>query len=183
MNLDAERILKTQVAKHFQIEKYIWLIDNLQNINIASDKDGFQKKYNGFWNVRSDSNWRDSYFEYFESVKDKAPSFEKIIMDLNVKLKGRIEPSFSSKMLATIDPGRPIWDSRVLVRLGYKDDWKGDNSIDNANSIYKRICGWYAEYFETAEMKRNIEIFDSYLPEYKDRISAVKKIDYLLWGM
>lgn len=184
---DAEGILKSQITAHFQIEKYLWLTDNVRRIDVAHDKDGFQKKYNGFWNVRCNSDWRREYYAYFESVKDKSPTFEQIITDLNTRLTGRLEPSFSSKLLATIDPNRPVWDSRVLRILFDSIPaiglWERNKTLDAAVNVYDDICTWYEEFMLTLEARRCIEIFDSYLSEYMNKISTVKKIDYLLWGM
>ena len=52
-------------------------------------------------------------------MKRVRPSFEEILVYIHEHVSNSsIEPSFSSKMLATIDRDKPIWDSRVLIALG-----------------------------------------------------------------
>lgn len=95
---------------------------------------------------------------------------------------GNVEASFSSKMIATIDPEKPILDQYVLQNLGL--ELKGKNpreKIGNAVEIYHRIEAWYAEYLKTDEALENIAEFDRWLPSYA-WITDVKKIDYLLWS-
>ena len=95
---------------------------------------------------------------------------------------GNIEASFSSKMIATIAPNKPIWDQYVLQNLGL--ELKGKNSrerVENAILIYDRIETWYRDYLATEEARRNIVEFDRWLPSYS-WIPEIKKIDYLLWS-
>ena len=146
--------------------------------DLSSDAD-FQKLFNGFYNVRKGDIWRKEYYSLFHSVKNSTPSFQYIITELKNRV-GTVEASFSSKMLATINPTMPIWDSRVLESLGLTKDWNKEHSINNAMSIYNNICDWYSDYLKSSEAEANVFVFDAWFPEYKD-ISDVKKIDYLLW--
>lgn len=92
------------------------------------------------------------------------------------------EASFASKMLATLNPDKPIWDSRVLKFLGLKPVGKSDSDRqDSIIEIYGKIEGWYKEYLKTAEARENIRIFDEMLPGYS-WLSDTKKIDYIIWG-
>ena len=94
---------------------------------------------------------------------------------------GNIEASFSSKMIATIDSDKPIWDQYVL-QMGL--ELKGKNPrerVENAILIYDRIERWYKDYLTTEEARKNIKEFDRWLPSYS-WIPDIKKIDYLLWS-
>lgn len=95
---------------------------------------------------------------------------------------GNIEASFSSRMIATIDSDKPIWDQYVLQNLGL--ELKGKNPrerVENAILIYDRIERWYKDYLTTEEARKNIKEFDRWLPSYS-WIPDIKKIDYLLWS-
>ena len=94
-----------------------------------------------------------------------------------------MEASFSSKMLATIDASRPVWDKYVLQNLGLELTGKTPNEkLDNAVALYRQIERWYSEYLGTYEARENIDTFNRMLPDYK-WVSDVKKIDCLLWSM
>ena len=121
------------------------------------------------------------YYRLFERAKQHHFSFADVIGSLYVET-GNVEASFSSKMIATIDPEKPIWDQYVLQNLGL--ELKGKNpreKIGNAVEIYHQIGEWYAEYLKTDEARENIAEFDRWLPSYA-WITDVKKIDYLLWS-
>ena len=95
---------------------------------------------------------------------------------------GNVEASFTSKMIATLDPNRPIWDSIVLERLGLR--LKGTTAkakLENAVGVYESIEGWYADYLATEDAARNIALFDVLLPDYA-WLTPVKKVDFLLWS-
>lgn len=95
---------------------------------------------------------------------------------------GNVEASFSSKMIATINPENPIWDQYVLQNLGLVLNGKNPRErIENAIEIYDRIKTWYSDYLLTEEALKNIAEFDRWLPSYS-WIPAIKKIDYLLWS-
>ncbi len=96
--------------------------------------------------------------------------------------------SFATKLLATVDDSRPIYDSKVKISLGL-DDVTGNGveaKIDNALQIYNRLFEFYndsgnndLEFFK----ERCVEIFDRSFEEYKGYVSREKKIDFALWVM
>ena len=107
--------------------------------------------------------------------------FSQIITALFLET-GNVEASFSSKMLATIDPAKPIWDQYVLQNLDLELTGKTQKEkLKNAILLYGAIEKWYLDYLTTAEARENLKAFDLLLPEY-EWISDVKKIDCLLWS-
>ncbi|MCH5266157.1 MAG: hypothetical protein J1F02_09675 [Lachnospiraceae bacterium] len=104
------------------------------------------------------------------------------------KESGKIEVSFVSKLMATIDPQLPIWDKYVLINLGKIAEWEKFRSADaeerikEASKIYAYIKCWYKSFIEDDYGKLCIAKFDEALPAYRDKLTDIKKIDYLLWG-
>ena len=165
------------------IAKYCELIHLASETNVAENKD-FQKAFTAFYMLRRDDSWREYYFQLFEEMKNRraALSFGEIQLRLYLHCD-QIESSFSSKMLATLDPEVPMWDSYVLKKLGFK--LKGKNKglrLSQAVVLYDNICSWYHEFLQTEEARSMIEAFDQAFPEYT-RITQIKKIDFLIWGM
>lgn len=66
-------------------------------------------------------------------------AFEDVLREMN-EFTGNVEASFTSKMIATLHPDRPIWDSLVLARLGLR--LKGTTAqakLENAVEVYGQI--------------------------------------------
>lgn len=165
------------------IAKYCDLLQWSSTVNVAEDKD-FQTAFTAFFRLRRDSKWREHYFSLFERQKKRGinVSFGEILLRL-FKQCGQIEASFSSKMLATINPEMPIWDSIVLKNLGFKIKGKTkEEKFSNAVVLYDDICKWYQQFKKTDEAKRMLESFDLAFSEYR-HISETKKIDFMLWAM
>lgn len=176
ITLDASAILQSQLARGLGLDRYA----DIMNGDPASL--GFQRSFNGYYRIRRNEEWRQHYYGLFCKAKYSNYTFAQIITEL-YRLTGNVEASFSSKMLATIDSSKPVWDQYVLHNLGLKLTAKSqDEKLDNAIAIYGQIEGWYADYLSSSEAKNNIEIFDQLLPDYS-WISKTKKIDCLLWSM
>ena len=148
----------------------------------------FRKLFNGFYKIRQKSQeWYDKYYELLEKQKNEQRTFEEILIQLN-NVKPSVEVSFTSKLIATINPDMPIWDQYVLRNLGLMDEWTKCNAdskeerIKKAVEIYEKIQALYLEFQLSDEGKKCIEVIDEVLPQYADRITNTKKIDYILWS-
>lgn len=106
ISFDVAKVFQDRLASSMGLDKYQYIMGQVNSTNIAIDID-FQRTFNGFYIVRRNEDWRKCYYEYFESIKNGSPTFESIITYL-YECTGNIEPSFSSKMLATIFPEKPI---------------------------------------------------------------------------
>ena len=52
--------------KAWKIEDYIYIMENLRHVNVFFDDD-FHKKYNSFYKVRRNADWRKIYFNFLEN--------------------------------------------------------------------------------------------------------------------
>ena len=165
--------------------------------NIAEDTD-YQKNFTNYYRVRRDGVWLQEFYRFFEKNKNnKEITFEEIIRhlsdiehavaetDKNTTGKAKtVEASFASKMLATINPNHPVWDSQVLRCLGIKidDTLDYDTKIKRCIKIYQQIEEEIAEFIESAEGKQCIDLFDETFPSCRD-FSSYKKVDFYLWNL
>ena len=87
-------------------------------------------------------------------------------------------------MLASIDENMPIWDSKVLDRIGIKSSNKrGQQKLEETIELYDVIVQWYSDLkANKASYNEYITSFDSRFPDYSS-ISDTKKIDFILWAM
>ena len=178
-------IIEEAVKKNrdaFEVNKYLEIMDAIRNNKSIK---GTESAFLSFYRIRGkDKTWIENYF----SVMDNFLAFQKEITIedvLNNLPHDRIEMSYASKMLATIDDTKPIYDKWVRYALMI-----GDFDSDYAKSkgwkidIYKRILNFYENEHNKYFRNQAVSIYDSLVKEEKHRsISRTKKIDYVLWSM
>lgn len=160
------------------LKKYQWIMDALHKVNVADDE-AFQKSFNGFYRVRQrNADFYQCYYTYMERQKNNAAlTFREVLTDL-YRQTGRMEASFSSKLLATVRPEMPIWDAMVLKNLGLKaPPTYARDRLDKIVSVYDAICQWY----ETDKARGYAELIDRLFPGTD--LTATKKADFILWQM
>lgn len=165
--------------------------------DIATDVD-FQKNFNNYYRVRRDTDWLREFYLFFELNKNnKDITFEEILRHLsnlehNVRKTAKnptgkaktAEASFASKMLATINPNHPIWDSQVLHSLNIEVDGAlcHEDKIEACIRIYQRIEAEIAAFIASDNGQQCIALFDKEFPSCKG-FSDYKKIDFYLWNL
>lgn len=78
----------------------------------------------------------------------------------------------------------PIWDSRVQSIL--KFNIQGNTREERKKSIidiYDCMEETYKLYLESAEGKRNIELFDRIVGHKYPSLSQMRKLDFMIWGL
>lgn len=183
VSIDGIGALEAALSKGLGLDGYEYIMENVWKTDVSKDKD-FQRRYNYFYKVRRNQDWRDGFYRVFEESKGRCDevTFEDILRDIYGFSK-TIEASFSSKMLATINPNHPIWDSQALKILGIKVIGKSaQEKLDFIISAYDEMERWYADYLKTENAKENIKVWDRMLPHHRG-LSPVKKIDYMLWTL
>ena len=179
--IDAKKVIETRIAESMGFEKYKHILEIVQKTDVSTDLD-FQRSFNGFCRVRRNAEWRKAYYDLFERVNKSNPSFEYIIRTM-YEATGNIEASFSSKMLAMINPEMPIWDRYVVQNLCL--NMKGKTKEDQlkcAINLYDQMISWYDGFLQTENGRECISEFDRILPGYV-WMSDVKKIDFYLWSI
>ncbi len=161
--------------------KYSRIMSKINEIDVSKDKI-FQKEYNGFYRMRQRKpEYYIDYFEFMEKHKNQDLSYEEVLKHFYDRF-GRIEASFSSKLLASINPDMPVWDEFVLQNLQFKKPTQYDKDrLKKTIKLYDRICQWYNDFLNTEEADKIISLIDSMYP--KNNLTKVKKIDLILWQM
>ena len=180
-NLNVEAIFKNQ-DKLSRLEKGIGQYASIMREPIDPSSEEFQRVFSSFYRVRRNEEWRRKFYDFFATVaRDRHYTFEQILREL-FKRTDRVEASFSSKMLATIDPTKPIWDRLVCEFIfGHGITLTGtpEKKIDKALELYGKIEKWYAENIPKAtDLLRK---FDQKFSAHST-IKPTKKIDFLIWS-
>ena len=171
-------ILQREVTKK-GIKKYVNIMNLFSKVNISEDKN-FQKTFTGFYRIRRNEQFRKEYYDLMQKYKFKNVSFEEILTEL-YKF-GKLEASFTSKLIATIDHNLPIWNKYVLDYFNIEPpsrEYTDKERIKLACNIYDRIQGEYKKIIETDNGKLMIKLFDEY--NKRNNLSSVKKIDFIIW--
>lgn len=180
ISINVQEII-TKTGNKFGFEKYAYIMQTFPTIDVSVDR-YFQKKFNGFYRVRRNIYWQNVYYTLLERCKTTPMSFEDVLYTL-FKQTGRIEASFSSKLLHTVNSDMPIWDKYVLEKFGKRVTGKTkEERLQNTVRIYKEITDWYTTFLATPEAQTHIRQLNAFIPNYL-WISPTKKIDFLLWQM
>lgn len=182
LKIDLNEALANLRERYSGIERYVSIISGVEDVDISKDT-AFQKEFSYFFRVRRNASWKEIYYGLFESYKSDANlSFEKVLCEI-YRQTGRIEASFSSKLIASLDPSMPIWDSIVLSKLQLVPPKGTDKElrIEKTIAMYESIVDWYRDFLKSEKAKEWICAFDKEFPEFVE-LSDVKKIDFILWG-
>lgn len=152
MDFDVNKLFQDRLASSIGLDKYQYIMQKVRKINVSSNVE-FQKMFNAFYKVRRNEEWRKIYYEFFEQIKTETPTFAEIITYM-YETTGYVEASFSSKMLATLCPEKPIWDKHVIHNLNIKLNGKNcQEKLENAIARYADIENWYKDFLKLIRRK------------------------------
>ncbi len=166
-----------------QLSRYERLQRGLLTINVAEDRQ-YQATFNGYYRMqRRTQDWYSFFFSVLEREKrNHAITFTQILEEV-YRSKRRVEPSFSSKLVATIRPDKPMYDKYVRENLSL--------TIPRPNEPAERRVHKYVEVYSSLEAQMteliHSQVFQELKRRFDDRFPAhshftdTKKLDLLLW--
>lgn len=162
---------------------YHWLQDNLRTRNVAIDQE-YRKRYGHYYGMRFVSNeYRERYFQMMEDLKNiPGVSFREISQQLYL-VDQKHEFSFISKLLHTIDPSCPIYDSRVARVLGITRYPKNDfqKVLKRDEGILDKLRNVYHQLETDSRLTELLIQIDQRTPDKP--MSIEKKLDFILWAL
>lgn len=160
------------------LAKYQWIQHRVWSCDVRHDTT-FQRKFKGFYRVRRGDAWCGHYFALLEEAKARSVPFERALHTLH-ETSGRLEASFASKLVATIDPSLPVVDRFVLENMGLRLPYQYAKDREARTvRLYEALRGRYDELARSATGRRIVERYDHAFPEAG--VSTLKKIDLVLW--
>jgi hypothetical protein len=162
------------------IGRYLAIMELFLETDVSTDKD-FQRRFNGFYRIRQrPPEWYEEYYSYMQNQKNQKPTFSNVLRHLYSTLR-RYEPSFSSKLVATIDATLPVWDSVVLGHASLKSPlYTSKNKVHQAEMVYNKLEMWHRVLMKSDQGTLILQTFRDMVLEH-DKISDLKKIDFVLW--
>ncbi len=178
--LNVKELLALPAAHNLKLDQYRWLIKQVHECDAAKDK-AFQTAFKSYWAYKKfDKDWQPLVFEAIEYAKSQEdPLFEEILRRLSID---DVQKSPASKILATLNPNYPAWDTRISKALGILEpEGKGlEAKILDAVVKYQNLQEWYRAFLASPEGKQVLEELSEARPEMDD-LNPMKRIDILLW--
>ena len=97
-------------------------------------------------------------------------------------MAGRVEASFASKLIATLDPSQPVIDSKVfrILRLSLPPRTETtDRRIDGVVARRDELASGYAAFLKTETGRFLVRRFREQYP--RTGLTEVKMLDLILW--
>lgn len=149
--------------------------------DFSKDKE-FQKSFNGYYLAGpKDQLWYETFYKLFQEARMNNYTFEDVLFKF-YKETGRVELSFCSKMIHTLNPTMPIIDQYILWKFGFNTKTDFKNNPELAILVYEDICEQYKNHMDDNAVVDVLNRFDNDFPEFSD-IEKIKKLDTIFWSL
>lgn len=174
-------ILHKITASH--VQRYLRLQRDLPKVNVAEDDD-YQRCFNGFYRIqRKPPDWYAFFFRLLQREKSNAAlSFGRVLETLH-REHGHVEPSFSSKLVATVNPDMPVYDRFVRENLELKVPTRSLSAVERIagfENLHHELQERMGALVRRAEFRTLRAAFDEKFPGAVD-ITDIKVLDFFLW--
>lgn len=132
--LDLDKVNKNIIKEGLQ--KYLYIIKEFSSLNEPTRE--FTRRFNNFYRIRQGSKFYETFYSLMFQYKNKNVEFGDILKILFKEI-GKVESSYTSKLLHTINPNKPIWDKFVLMNLGLKQNTNSKDKINYSINTYSKI--------------------------------------------
>jgi hypothetical protein len=178
INLTSLQVSQSLSTLERSLRQYIWLQKRFNEKRRIDSDIEFQTKFNGYYRVRRSAKWRAAFYALMTEARECHPDFVSVLRDLH-KLTGRVEPSFASKLVATVDSQFPVIDSVILSNLNLKLPYRDiPDRTQKINDFYIGLCEIFDRYLLSEPGKTVVSEFRSKFP--LANISPTKMLDLVL---
>src|SRR3989338_9395340 len=158
MRLEPKKIREALSRIKKGLGQYLWIQEEFDKRDASRNRE-FQRAFNAFYRVRRNSEWQKEFYQLLEANKKKKMNFGSVLLAL-YKKTGRMDSSFASKLVATINPEMPVIDKVVCKNLGLKlPSAKAKNRELKIIELYQTLAKEFSEFLKTENGKYLIEEF------------------------
>jgi hypothetical protein len=176
--LSSEQVARALPRVSVGLAKYTWLQSELPRRDVSRDPE-FQRRFGGFYRVRRGADWRIAFYQLLEQSKSSPVSFIDALKSLHVST-GRVEASFASKLVATLDHDQPVIDSVVLGNLGLRLPASGSaDRFAEIGGLHSQLRELFVSYLASDPGRELVGEFRCAYPDA--RVSEIKMLDLVLW--
>ena len=173
------------------VAQYLWLRENIQKADLAPSSE-FRRRFIRFYQVRGlVGKHPDVLFNFLGDVRDRnpLPPFADAIAEFAERLhettkdkKLRAEASFTSKVLATLDPDLPVIDKSLLDHFGLRIHRHKKDRMVEAARVYDELHINMRNHIQSRWWSEARRRFNERFPSEAARITDMKALDFLIWG-
>ena len=161
------------------VSEYDWLQKRLPTHNVAEDHE-YRLGFKGFYfkDAGVNDRYQDSYFKILEREKgNPSVSFKETLNELPELPIDTPSPSYTSKLVATVNPNRPVWNSNVSECLrNHGLGMKRNSHVED----YRRLVETTGALVENPAFATLRTSFDDTFSCFAD-FTDMKKLDFYLW--
>lgn len=161
---------------------YSCLQKRLQKTSVATDL-SYQSTYGDFYRFRRIDG--PSYFRILQREKlNRSVCFDDVLRELSPE---RVQLSFASKLVATVNPDKPVYDSHVRevfathgIRFGTYHGKKMEKKLEKAIENYRLLVDTTRALVENPDFANLRDSFDKRFHDFRD-FTDIKKLDAYMW--
>lgn len=178
ITLTVDQIRATLPLIENGLGRYQWLQRRFAERDACEDPE-FRRRFNGFYRVRFATRMHETFFNVLEAAREPGQDFAAVLQRLSA-VTGRFEASFSSKIIATVAPTKPVIDAWVLQNVQRQMPRRTDAArLANACVVHQDIGNDVNEFLASQIGRTLVALFDQMYPE--SGITNQKKVDLVLW--
>lgn len=169
-----------------RLKDYDYLCQKLMTTDVTAVKE-YQVKYRNYYVMNSkiwikNPHWFKQYFKILQREKNSQKvDFSAVVREIHT-ITNRVETSFASKLLATINPDLAVYDSKVRDNLCLENPSHYDGAVRIAKSIevYSYLQRLASEMIQSDGFNAWRNRFDREFPQF-EHFTDIKKLDLFLW--
>ncbi len=161
------------------LQQYLWLQSRVAETSDFDQDAEFRRRYNRFYRVRYAPAWQETFYGLMARAKREELQFH-AILDVLHKATNRYAASFASKLVATVDPSKPVIDAFVLKNVGLR--LPAFTATDRAAQICKvhsELISLFSAFLGSERGEYLVSEFRRTYPSAS--ITEVKMLDLVLW--
>jgi hypothetical protein len=161
------------------LRQYEWLQSRVAGQNDFEQDPEFRRGFNRFYRVRRGREWQDTFYGLMGRAKKEGLEFRAVLHALH-SATNRYEASFASKLVATLDPSKPVIDAFVLRNVGLRlPTYAAADRAGRIGEIYGELISAFSTFLSG---ERGCYLISAFRRTYPDaRITNVKMLDLVLW--
>lgn len=172
------------------IDVYNFLMDEFHKTNVRYNH-LFQFVFRSFYRLDNAGLTPEFFSKYFEIMElnrsnnsvDLRDILNPLYLIKNKKGHNSFQFSFATKLINTIDPNQPIYDSKVskaIYGVDYVISGDFDKKLEGYTRRYNLIKNTFSEILTNNSYASVFKVFDEAFPE--NRLNNTKKLDFLFWS-
>jgi len=161
------------------LRQYTWLQSRVAERSDFDQDPEFRRRFNRFYRVRRGREWQDAFYELMGRASKEELYFRGVLQALH-SATNRYEASFASKLVATLDPSKPVVDAFVLKNVGLRlPTYAATDRAGGICKIYGELVSVFSAFLGGKQGQYLISAFRRTHPNAS--ITEVNMLDLVLW--